>query len=90
MDDRLLDIFPRYSFIKAMASGLAQEEVAAMKVVMIRFDDQSQLGFEVERTAEQVVVFLPGSPDPWSGAVCFVTPDRVAQLDVDFKSPSRS
>lgn len=86
IDDRLLDLFPRYGFVKAMASGLGQENIATMTVVLVRFDDQSQIGFEVERNDEQVVIYLPGSPDPWSGAVTFVTPDRVGRLDVGFNT----
>jgi len=86
LDARLLDIWPRYAFIKAMASGVAQKELEHMRPVMVRFDDQSQLAFEVERDAAQVVVFLPGSPDPWSGAVSFVDGDRVTSIDTDLQS----
>jgi len=86
VDDRLLDLFPRYSFLKALASGYTSDQRSTLSVVLVRLDDQSQVGFEVERDAEQVVVYLPGSPDPWSGAVTFVTPDRVGRLDVDFNT----
>jgi uncharacterized membrane protein len=84
IDSQLIKIFPRYGFIKAMATDLSGEGSTVLPVVMVRFDDQSQLGFEIERSDEQVVVFLPGSPDPWSGAVSFVTPDRVAFMHTDF------
>ena len=50
--------------------------------VLVRFDDQWQIGFEVERIAGgKVVVYLPGAPDPWSGAVTIVTDNRIARLD---------
>ncbi len=56
---------------------------------MIRLDDQSQIAFEVERTAtEQVVVFLPGSPDPRSGTVALIDSERVTPLNVSFISVS--
>jgi uncharacterized membrane protein len=84
IDERLINLFPRYGFIKATASDLASDSSKVLPVVLVRFDDQSQIGFEVERSDQQVVVFLPGSPDPWSGAVSFVTPDRVTLIDVDF------
>jgi uncharacterized membrane protein len=86
LDTRLLDIWPRYAFIKATASGVARKRVEHMRPVMVRFDDQSQLAFEVERDQTRVVVFLPGSPDPWSGAVSFVDGARVTPLDVDVQS----
>ena len=90
MDDRLLDLVPRYGFIKSMASGLHKETTTAMTVVLVPFDDQSQIGFEVERNEDWVVVFLPGSPDPWSGAVSYVTADRVTPLPVDFNRAVRA
>ena len=33
-----------------------------------------------------VTVYLPGSPDPWSGSVAHVTPDRVTPLNADFNA----
>ena len=90
-DEKLLNLFPRYGFVKSMTESLVKDTgEATLPVVLVRFDDQSQLAFEVERTEEQVVVFLPGSPDPWSGAVSLVAPDRVQQLDVDFKTAVKS
>ena len=90
-DEKLLDLFPRYGFVKSMTGSLATDTGdAALPVVLVRFDDQSQLAFEVERTAVGTVVFLPGSPDPWSGAVSLVSPDRVQRLDVDFGNAVKS
>ena len=90
-DAKLLDLFPRYGFVKSMTESLASNQgEATLPVVLVRFDDQSQLAFEVERTVGGVIVFLPGSPDPWSGTVSLVTPDRVKRLDVDFKTAVKS
>jgi uncharacterized membrane protein len=90
-DEKLLNLFPRYGFVKSMTESLASNKgEATLPVVLVRFDDQSQLAFEVERTAGGVVVFLPGSPDPWSGTVSLVTPDRVKRLDVEFKTAVKS
>lgn len=90
-DEKLLNLFPRYGFVKSMTESLAAgKDQVTLPVVLVRFDDQSQLGFEVERSDVQVVVFLPGSPDPWSGAVSLVSPDRVQRLDVDFKTAVKS
>lgn len=93
LDEKLLNLFPRYGFLKSMTESLAidaNQKTATLPVVLVRFDDQLQLAFEVERTRQHVVVFLPGSPDPWSGGVSLVTPDRVEQMDVDFKTAVKS
>jgi uncharacterized membrane protein len=90
IDERMLDIFPRYGFAKSISAGVQNEQVSAMKVVLVGFDDQSQVGFEVERSDERVVVFLPGSPDPWSGVVSVVASDRVTPLQVDFTTAVRA
>jgi uncharacterized membrane protein len=90
-DEKLLNLFPRYGFVKSMTESLAENRPeATLPVVLVHFDDQSQLGFEVERSVHQVIVFLPGSPDPWAGALSLVTPDRVQKLDVDFKTAVKS
>ena len=42
--------------------------------VVASFDDQSQVGFEVEGLDNGLVAdFLPGSPDTWSGTVAYMT-----------------
>ncbi len=33
---------------------------------------------------ERVTLYLPGSPDPWSGTVIYVSPDRVRAIDAPF------
>lgn len=84
-DEKLLELFPRYTFIKSMAESFGTEaSYNSLKTVLVHFDDQSQIAFETERTAEWVAVYLPGSPDPWGGAVSLVKPERVQPLDVDF------
>jgi uncharacterized membrane protein len=86
-DRMLLELFPRYTFIKSMTESLGVETVEkTLKTVLVHFDDQSQIAFEVERHDEWVVVYLPGSPDPWSGAVSLVKPERVQHIDTDFKT----
>ena len=54
-----------------------------MSVAVVRFDDLWQIGFEIERIeGGKVALFLPGSPDPWSGSVCIAEADRVTPLDL--------
>ena len=88
LDDKLLTLFPRYAFIKGMTEGLAEDgENKTLQTVLVTFDDQSMIGFEVERgTRGLVTVYLPGSPDPWSGTLAFVEENRVEILDASFQA----
>ena len=81
---------PGYTVFKNMTTEFdVNKSASSLKPVLIRLDDQSQIAFEVERTAnEQVVVFLPGSPDPRSGTVALVDSDRVIPLNASFLSVS--
>lgn len=82
LDEGLL-VLPGYAFIKSFADHfkLDQNEASPLKPVLVRFDDFDQLCFEVERLAdERVVIFIPGAPDPWSGSLVYVTPDRVSAI----------
>lgn len=76
---------PGYAFIKGFTDSMDSSEEAAKSLlpVIVRFDDNAQIGFEVERTGKgHVVVYLPGSPNPWSGSVVYLSKDRVKRLDI--------
>lgn len=90
-DDLLLNLIPRYGFVKSMTENLGGQHESTLRPVMVRFDDLSQIGFEVERgPGDLVTVYLPGSPDPWSGSVAHVAADRVDALAVDFATVVQS
>jgi uncharacterized membrane protein len=84
LESRVLARIPIYHFVKGMTSSVVEAEKGeAMKTVLARLDDYAQLAFEVERTTSgEVVVYLPGAPNPWSGSICIMSPDRVAALDM--------
>jgi len=88
LDSKLVMLLPGYSFIKGFSTTVKEDETQrVMKPVLVRLDDQTLLGFEVERLSDgQVVVFLPGSPDTTSGSLAYMTEDRVELLDIDFAS----
>ena len=90
LDTFLQKFIPGYTYLKNMTSEFdVNQSVSSFKPVLIRLDDQSQIAFEVERTeTEQVVVFLPGSPDPRSGTVILIDSDRVTYIDASFLSVS--
>ncbi|MGC1955723.1 MAG: DUF502 domain-containing protein [Gammaproteobacteria bacterium] len=88
LEANVLDKIPAYAVLKSKTgSVLNPEDAADMRPVLARFDDSWQLAFEIERIeGGQIVVFLPGAPDPWSGSVCVVTEDRITPLDVTVRS----
>jgi uncharacterized membrane protein len=87
MDEVLLNLIPRYTFIKSMTASLGGEDQSVLTPVLAQFDDLAQVAFEVERgPGDLVTVYLPGSPDPWSGSVAHLTSDRISPLDRDFAS----
>jgi uncharacterized membrane protein len=92
LESRVLTNIPIYDVIKAKIQGTIQaSQEAGMTPVLTRFDDQWQIAMEVERLADgRVAVFLPGSPDPWSGAVSIVSGDRVEPLDTALPSVVKS
>jgi len=81
----LLNVIPGYAFVKGITDTLSSNTRAAegFTPVLVRLDDYSQMGFEVERLpGNLVVVYMPGAPNPWSGTVGYFNEDRVQQLDL--------
>jgi uncharacterized membrane protein len=86
LDALLLQMIPGYAWVKGMTGNIHDEEAdEVLKPVLVRFDDQFQMAFEVDRAADGLVaVYLPGSPDPRSGTVSYVTGDRIQHIDAGF------
>jgi uncharacterized membrane protein len=86
LDAVLLQVIPGYAWIRHVTGGIRDEDAEGLlKPVLVRFDDQSQVGFEVERTDTGLVaVYLPGAPDVRSGAVSYVQADRIEPVDAEF------
>lgn len=84
LESRVLSRIPIYQFVKGMTSSVVEAEKGeAMTAVLARLDDYAQLAFEIERTKSgDVVIYLPGAPNPWSGSICIMSPERVTPLDM--------
>jgi uncharacterized membrane protein len=84
LESNVLSNVPGYEFLKRMGeSMLGVEKEATYPPVIVSFDDNSQIGFQVE-TLESgiVVVFIPGVPDVNSGEVYLMSPDRVSPINL--------
>lgn len=92
LDIKLMALIPGYAFVKGIAGSMdGKEDKKVLTPVLAKFDDQSQVGFEVERLDNGLVaVFLPGSPDTWSGTVAYMTEDRVEKLNIDFTAATKT
>jgi uncharacterized membrane protein len=87
-EKNLLLLFPRYAILKdQMADSIGGDDVRPnVKSVLVQLTDRQVIGFESERSADgkQVAVYLPGSPDSWSGFTAIVNANQVTQLERSF------
>ena len=83
LETTLLSNLPGYSFMKNLGEEAAGESPThSYQSVLARFDDAWQIGFLVERNPDgNVVVFIPGSPSPWTGSVFIMSEDRITLID---------
>jgi uncharacterized membrane protein len=84
LETSVLSHLPGYEFLKGMGqSMLGVEEQAVHPAVLVRFDDASQIGFQIEELENGLVaVFVPNAPDAHSGTLLFMTADRVSPVAV--------
>ncbi|MCJ1959160.1 DUF502 domain-containing protein [Novosphingobium mangrovi (ex Hu et al. 2023)] len=84
LEEGLLNKIPLYLFFKSLAGGGPSHEADHTLIpVWVRLDDFSQLAFETKRQEDgQVVVFFPGAPNPWSGALGLADPERVTPAEM--------
>ena len=84
LETSVLPQLPGFEYVKAeVESGFRVEERHVYPVVLARMDDAWQLAFLVERLADgRPAVFVPDVPSPDTGAVYFLTEDRVRPIDV--------
>ena len=86
LEDMILGAIPSFHFFKGFTASMQEsDEIAAnFTPIVVKFDDYSQMAFEIERipSINKVAVYLPGAPNPWSGTVGYVEPQRIEKLDM--------
>ena len=84
LETRVLEHVPGYEFIRAMAERiLGVESKLTYETVLARIEDAWQYGFLVEKLENgELAVFIPGAPNPYSGSVYLMTPDRVRMAGI--------
>jgi uncharacterized membrane protein len=80
-EDRFLWKIPVYGMVKGVTESIGDEGSSSLTPVLAKLDDAAQVAFEIERLSDgRVVVFMPSSPDAWSGSVLIMTEDRIEPL----------
>ena len=85
LEDRLLSRIPGYTFVKAYTKDFNEQgqNHKELEPVLIRFDDNSQLGFLIEESKNGLsTVYLPSSPNPYSGSVVYVEAERIKGVKI--------
>jgi len=79
LESSLLSRIPGYDYLKQeSASALGVAEIAELPVVFVPMEGGWQLGVQTEALSGGLVsIFVPGAPDPHSGAVFFFSTDNV-------------
>lgn len=86
LEENILSYVPGYMFMKLTGEQMmGYREEKSYAVVMVRFDEYSQLGYLIEEIDELVVaVYVPDAPDPMDGELLFMNKDRITPVDVSY------
>jgi len=89
LEDKVLNRLPPYVALRKYTDRLAGLEAKTnedLKPVLVRMQNGWQLGFLTDAFNDgQVAVFMPGAPDPSSGAVQIVSADHITPLDISYR-----
>jgi len=87
VEKQLMTVYPKYAIYKDILAGNigGDENIPSLTPVSVHFNEFDRLAFEADRLPDgRVVVFLPGSPDPWIGTVIVVSAEQVEPVDLPF------
>jgi uncharacterized membrane protein len=85
----VFDLIPGYRLVKAFAGDgpLVEHGGRAMRPALAAIEEGQCPALVMDELADgRLVVFVPGSPAPMSGALYVFTPDKVVYLDVPLLS----
>jgi uncharacterized membrane protein len=84
LESSVLSKVPAYEYLKQeSASALGVATMTELPIVMVETDFGWQIGVQTDMPKGGfVTVFLPGAPNPHSGAVYFVPTDRIRSAEV--------
>jgi uncharacterized membrane protein len=83
LEQVVLRKMPGYTLLKGATGGAVASGAPEVEVALVRFDDNTVLGFIVEKQTDGLLtVFVPSAPTPAAGSVFYLPEDRVTRLDV--------
>lgn len=84
LEEKILSKLPGYAFYKRMGESMVGfDQNDSHQVVWVKMDDARQLAFLMDRLENDTsAVFVPDAPNPFSGALLFVTDDRIEPSDI--------
>jgi uncharacterized membrane protein len=86
LEEKVLVKFPGYALVKGIKTGVEKSEDGQMKPVVVDLGFCQRTGFRTQQLADgRCVVYLPGSPNTWSGITLIAAADQVEYLDVPWK-----
>lgn len=85
LGDFVSKVFPAFEFIKVYTEDLVAVDKSSANFIPLLVDlgSNTRLGFQIDKYENgQVAIYLPGTPNPWSGSVCYVEIDKCTELDM--------
>lgn len=82
VEKAVLQKIPGYTLIKGVTDKLTSPDTEGIHSVLVSIGSSSRVSIEIERVSKnRVVVYVPSSPNPWTGEVHIVSSDQVERLD---------
>lgn len=82
IENAVLTKVPGYTLIKGATNKLTSPGTEGIHAVLVSLGKSSRVAIEVERVSNnRVVVYVPSSPNPWTGEVHIVNANQVDRLD---------
>ena len=82
IENAVLQKIPGYTLVKGVTNKLTSPDTEGIHSVLVSLGHSSRISIEIERISKnRVVVYIPSSPNPWTGEVHVVNADQVERLD---------
>lgn len=83
LESKVLVKVPGYAMVKNVLKGFDSSDEEGLKPVILQLGTAERVGFEVQRLPDgRSVVFIPGTPNAFSGMTQVLPRDQVTYLDV--------
>jgi uncharacterized membrane protein len=86
LEEKILMKIPGYALVRGLKSSIDNSDEAKLRPVLVDLGYCQRLGFQSEQLPDgRCVVYLPGSPNTWSGITLVAAAEQVEYLDVPLK-----